>query len=130
MFQLIKEPPSHSLFILATTNVESVPITILSRCQRFDFQKIKKEDIVNALKNICNKENIFITGEALEEIAYLSEGGMRDALSLLDQLSKNGEEINLELIEKEIKTISLKTINELIDTLEEIDIDKFLIMLH
>ncbi len=126
----LEEPPSHVVFILATTNIESVPITILSRCQRFDFQKIKEDKLVENLKGVAEKENIKVTEEALLEIAYLAEGGMRDALSILDQLSKNKETITLELIEKEIKTISTKSINDLIDSIENNDISNFLNMVE
>ena len=122
----LEEPPAHSIFILATTNIENVPITILSRCQRFDFQKIKIEDIVSRLKTVCEKENIDIEEEALLEIAELSDGGMRDSLSLLDQLSKNGQKITLELIEKQIKTISQKSINDFLNTIEDNDFNKCL----
>ena len=121
----LEEPPTHTVFILATTNVENVPITILSRCQRFDFQKIKVEKIVELLTNVCEKENIKITEEALNEIAIVSEGGLRDALSLLDQLSKNECEITLELIENQIKVVSQKTINALLDTIEQNNFDEF-----
>ncbi len=119
----LEEPPAHSIFILATTNIENVPITILSRCQRYDFQKIKNEDIIKRLKEISELEKIEIDDDALEEIAYLSEGGMRDALSLLDQLSKVDQKITLELIEKQIKTISQKNIEELLNSIENNDID-------
>ena len=122
----LEEPPAHSIFILATTNIENVPITILSRCQRFDFQKIKIDDIVNRLKIVCKKENIDIDDEALQEIAELSDGGMRDSLSLLDQLSKNGQKITLKLIEKQIKTISQKSINDFLNTIEDNDFNKCL----
>ncbi len=122
----LEEPPAHSIFILATTNIENVPITILSRCQRFDFQKIKIDDIVNRLKTVCEKESIDIEDEALQEIAELSDGGMRDSLSLLDQLSKNGQKITLELIEKQIKTISQKSINDFLNTIEDNDFNKCL----
>ncbi len=122
----LEEPPAHSIFILATTNIENVPITILSRCQRFDFQKIKIDDIVDRLKIVCEKENIDIEDEALQEIAELSDGGMRDSLSLLDQLSKNGQKITLELIEKQIKTISQKSINDFLNTVEDNDFNKCL----
>ena len=122
----LEEPPSHIVFILATTNIENVPITILSRCQRFDFQKIKIDYLVNTLKNICEKENINIDDDALTEIAYLSEGGMRDALSLLDQLSKSNEKITLDYIENQIKIISQKSIDEIIQSLEDNNTEKFL----
>ncbi len=122
----LEEPPSHTIFIMATTNVENVPITILSRCQRFDFQKIKVSDLVNRLKEICELEKIAIDDDALTEIAYLSEGGLRDALSLLDQLSKNNQKISLNLIEEQIKTVSQRGINEIIDTIEENNVEKCL----
>jgi len=122
----LEEPPKHAVFILATTNIENVPITILSRCQRYDFQKIKIDDIVKRLKEICQKENIDIEDEALIEISYLSEGGMRDALSLLDQLSKTNQKITLELVEKQIKTVSNKSLNDIFSTIEDNNIDNFL----
>lgn len=125
----LEEPPKHAIFILATTNIENVPITILSRCQRYDFQKIKVEDIVKRLQEICKNENIDIEEQALTEISYLSEGGLRDALSLLDQLSKNEKKITLEIVENQIKMVSIKTINELLETLENNDIDNFLKMI-
>ena len=122
----LEEPPTHAIFILATTNIENVPITILSRCQRFDFQKITINDIVIAMKDICQKEKIDITDEALNEIAYLSDGGMRDALSLLDQLSKNKEKITIDLVENQIKTVSRKSIDTIINSLENNDVETFL----
>ncbi len=126
----LEEPPAHSIFILATTNIENVPITILSRCQRYDFQKIKIDDIINRLKYICELEKIDADDEALNEIAYLSEGGMRDALSLLDQLSKSNQKITLELIEKQIKTISQKNIDELLTSIEDNDVEKCLNLIN
>jgi len=122
----LEEPPKHAIFILATTNIENVPITILSRCQRYDFQKIKVEDIVKRLNEICEKENIEIDNEALEEIAYISDGGMRDALSLLDQLSKNSQKITLELVEKQIKIVSKKMLTDLLDVIEDNNVEEFL----
>ena len=126
----LEEPPAHSIFILATTNIENVPITILSRCQRYDFQKIKIDDIINRLKYICELEKIDVDEDALTEIAYLSEGGMRDALSLLDQLSKSNQKITLELIEKQIKTISQKNIDELLTSIEDNNVEKCLNLIN
>ena len=122
----LEEPPKHAVFILATTNIENVPITVLSRCQRYDFQKIKIDFIVKRLKEICLQENIEIEDEALREIAYISEGGMRDALSLLDQLSKTKEKITQYLVEKQIKTVSNKSLSDLFDTFETNDVEKFI----
>ena len=122
----LEEPPSHVVFIFATTNVENVPITILSRCQRFDFRKISITDIVARLEDICKIEKIKIDKDAINEIAALSEGGMRDALSILDQLSKNDEKIDLSLVENQMKTVSSNTINEMLDNLEMNDPKKIL----
>ena len=119
----LEEPPAHVIFILATTNIESVPITILSRCQKFDFKRIDKNAIINHLKEICQKENINYDEEALNEIASLSDGGMRDALSILDQLSKTNSKITLEIVSNEIGTVSNKIIIDLIEAVDKNEID-------
>ncbi len=115
----LEEPPAHAVFIMATTNVENVPITILSRCQRFNFQKISLENLKKQIRKICDLEKIKITEEAIEEIAYLSEGGLRDALSLLDQLSSNEEEITAEKILENYGSISSKFVKDLLKELSE-----------
>ena len=122
----LEEPPAHAIFIMATTNVESVPITILSRCQRFNFKKIDFETIKNQLIKICDNEKIKITDEAVNEIAYLSEGGLRDALSLLDQLSSENEEITLDNILANYGSISSLFIKNLIDSIEKNDAEKII----
>lgn len=85
LLKTLEEPPSHVIFILATTEPHKIPATILSRCQRFDFKSLDKADIVERLQYVLNAENIKATPEAVDLIAESSEGGMRDALSLLDQ---------------------------------------------
>ena len=85
LLKTLEEPPKHVVFILATTEPYKLPNTILSRCQRFDFQAISLDDITKRLKLVCSDENINITDEAIHQIASSAEGGMRDALSLLDQ---------------------------------------------
>ena len=88
----LEEPPSNVVFILATTDIQSVPITVLSRCQRFDFKPITVENIVSRLSYVCKQEKIKISDDALNEIALMSNGGLRDALSILDQISsKDGK---------------------------------------
>lgn len=119
----LEEPPAHAVFIMATTNVESVPITILSRCQRFNFKKIALNDLVKQINYVCNSENIKITEDAVLEIANISEGGMRDALSLLDQLAANGEEITVDKILVNYGSISLKFIKDLLTYVEKKDIN-------
>jgi DNA polymerase III subunit gamma/tau len=86
LLKTLEEPPAHSIFILATTELHKVPETIISRCQRFDFHRLNQEQIVERLKQICKKEKIEIEEEALMSIALEAEGGMRDAESLLDQI--------------------------------------------
>jgi DNA polymerase-3 subunit gamma/tau len=87
LLKTLEEPPEHVKFIFATTEVHKVPATILSRCQRFDFKRIQVEVIMDNLKSICVKENLKANEEALFAIAKASQGSMRDALSVLDQLS-------------------------------------------
>ncbi len=122
----LEEPPSHVVFILATTNIEDVPITVLSRCQRLDFQKIANKDIINQLKKICNEENISISESAIEEIANYSDGGMRDALSILDQLSKLNRKVEYEDVINILGTISNADIKLLIDSINENNVEKII----
>ena len=117
----LEEPPAHVVFILATTNIESVPITILSRCQRFDFKKINEEDILKQMEDICEKEGISYDVEGLREIAILSDGGLRDALSVLDQVSKNATTITSDLVIKEVGSISNKNIADLVEAIDNFD---------
>ena len=86
LLKTLEEPPSHIIFILATTEPHKIPATILSRCQRFDFKKISTDDIVSRLRFISSKEGINITDEVLTEIANVSDGGLRDSISLMDQI--------------------------------------------
>lgn len=87
LLKTLEEPPSHVIFILATTEFYKVPATIISRCQCLTFKRISKEGLIKRIKEVANLENIKITDEAVEEIAIYSEGGMRDALGMLDKLA-------------------------------------------
>lgn len=99
LLKTLEEPPEHVIFILATTEPQKLPITIISRCQRFDFKKINIEKIIERLEYISKKEKIKISKDALEEIAKISDGAMRDAIGLLDQLSSyTNKEINVDNI--------------------------------
>ncbi len=92
LLKTLEEPPAHVKFILATTESHKIPPTILSRCQRFDFKRISVETIIANLQGICKKENVDAQDEALFAIAKASQGSMRDALSILDQLSSFGSQ--------------------------------------
>ncbi len=103
LLKTLEEPPAHVKFIFATTEVHKIPMTILSRVQRFDFKKISRKDMVNRLDEICKNENCSITNEALSAIAYEGDGSMRDALSLLDKVvsfSDNSKALDLATIEE------------------------------
>lgn len=114
LLKTLEEPPSHIIFILATTEPHKIPATIISRCQRFDFKRIPEESIVNRLKFICEKENIICEEEALHEIARLSDGGMRDAISLLDQTYSYADE-----------KITVKDIHEVNGSVSQYDLKDF-----
>ena len=86
LLKTLEEPPSHVIFILATTEPHKIPETILSRCQRYDFKKISEKDIYERIKYICKEEKIEIEEEAIKLISKVSDGGLRDSISLLDQL--------------------------------------------
>lgn len=89
----LEEPPEHVVFILATTEVYKLPATILSRCQRFDFRRIDSGEIINRLKYVAGLENLTITDDAATLIASAADGGMRDALSILDLCASNNSNI-------------------------------------
>ncbi len=98
LLKIMEEPPAHVIFILATTEVHKVPATIISRCQRFDFRRIRIEDIVSRLEFIASQENIKLDNDAAVLIAKISDGGMRDALSLLDQCIAYSDNVDLKTV--------------------------------
>ncbi|MBU5626028.1 DNA polymerase III subunit gamma/tau [Oscillibacter sp. MSJ-2] len=90
LLKILEEPPEHLMFILATTELHKVPATILSRCQRFSFKRITPKDIEQRLLYVADKEQIDLTGDGAELLSRLSDGALRDALSLLDQCAASG----------------------------------------
>ena len=115
LLKTLEEPPKHIIFILATTEPHKIPSTILSRCQRFDFKKISVTDIKTRLNYICKEENINIEEEAIELIGKLSDGGMRDSVSLLDQLTAyTTEKITVNDVNNVYGTITEKEISDLL----------------
>ena len=126
----LEEPPHNVIFILATTEIQKVPITVLSRCQRFDFQRIDRNEIKEHLNNICKEEDIKCSEEALMEIAFLSDGCMRDALSILDQLSKISDEITIDIIKENYGTITDDDIEKIYVSILHNDLDSLLLKLN
>lgn len=98
LLKTLEEPPEHVKFILATTEVHKLPATILSRCQRFDFKRISPEDISSRLKTVAGNEGINLTNDGAMLIARVADGGMRDALSLLDRCASFGETVDEALV--------------------------------
>ena len=98
LLKIMEEPPAHVMFVLATTEVHKVPATIQSRCQRFDFKRINSDTIAKRLAYIADQEDFSATEEALTLIGKLADGGMRDALSLLDLCSSHNREITVETV--------------------------------
>jgi DNA polymerase III subunit gamma/tau len=115
LLKTIEEPPKHVIFILATTDPQKIPSTVLSRCQRFDFKKIPDEIIYEKLKEITKEEKISIEETVLLEIARISDGGLRDAIGLLDQLQSYVE-----------SKITINHFNEIVGIVNKKDLEKFL----
>ena len=115
LLKTLEEPPSHVVFILATTDPQKVPETIHSRCQRFDFRRISAESIVSRLGAICVSEDVEFEGEALDLIAHRAEGGMRNALTSLEQLIAFGEgKVTMEVAERLLGSIDTNDLAEIV----------------
>ena len=124
LLKTLEEPPAHVKFILATTEPQKLPATILSRCQRFDFKKISNEDISKRLKYVCDESKIEITKEALSIISVLAEGAMRDALSILERcLQEGNEKIDEDLVKDLVGIPKLTFISKILEAVIENDIE-------
>ncbi|MEE1013955.1 MAG: DNA polymerase III subunit gamma/tau [Clostridia bacterium] len=120
LLKTLEEPPKHALFILATTEPHKIPATVLSRCQRFDFRRIGVDDIAGRLSQIAKAEGIGATPDALELVAELGDGSMRDALSLLDQCAAFGyEELTTGLVTEIVGIADPKTLFAVADAVAE-----------
>ena len=127
LLKTLEEPPEHVKFILATTEPQKLPATILSRCQRFDFKKIKTKDIIKRLKFILEKENKELSDEIIDFIAMFSDGGLRDAINLLDQvLSLNNKDIKIEDVYNLIGLYNEDKLLDLFDSIFEGNIEESL----
>ncbi len=117
LLKTLEEPPAHAIFILATTEVHKIPATVLSRCQRHEFRRIPLIRIVEHLRTQAQSENIQVQEEALMLIARQSTGAMRDAISLLDQLSSTGQVITLEMAQEVLGTAASQSVLDVVNTL-------------
>jgi DNA polymerase-3 subunit gamma/tau len=115
LLKTLEEPPQHVIFILCTTEPQKIPATIHSRCQRFDFKSISQADIIDKLFEIAEQEEIQISEEAVKQIANYADGGLRDAISLLDQVyAYSPKEINLDDVNEICGTVSMVKLIEMV----------------
>ncbi len=121
LLKTLEEPPAHAIFILATTEIHKIPATVLSRCQRHEFRRVPVDDIVGQLKRIAESEGLSAEPEALTLIARQSAGGMRDAISLLDQMASTGKEITLDLTQSVLGTATSQTVIALVEAVQQRD---------
>ncbi|MDX9690979.1 MAG: DNA polymerase III subunit gamma/tau [Acholeplasmataceae bacterium] len=130
LLKTLEEPPKHVIFILATTEIHKIPATILSRCQRFDFKNIETGDIVLKLNEIVKKENINITPEAIYAVAESAEGGLRDAISLLDQaISYADQKIEEDDIHQVFGSLSKQSLVKLLSAISNKEISNAMVIL-
>lgn len=131
LLKTLEEPPSHVIFVLATTEPHKIPLTILSRCQRFDFRRIGLNDIVTRLMTVAADLGINVEEEALTVIAKAAEGGMRDALSVLDQcISFGGDKVSLEDVNDVLGTVDSELLFRMADFCRSFDVSNGLRMVN
>jgi DNA polymerase-3 subunit gamma/tau len=130
LLKTLEEPPRHAVLILATTEYEKLPATITSRAQRFLFKKISKIKILEKLKEIVSNEKINITEDALELVALAADGSLRDAESILDQISGYPSKIDLETAERLIGRVGLKVIEHLSELILKNSLNESLVYLR
>ncbi len=130
LLKTLEEPPAHVIFILATTEVHKLPATILSRCQRFDFRRIDSEKIAERIQYVAEKEGLTVTDDASTLIASVADGGMRDALSILDLCASNNKNIDENTVETVCAMAGNDYLIDLTDCLKQGDTEKALILIE
>ena len=120
LLKTLEEPPDYAYFILATTELNKVPATIQSRCQRFPFRSVREEDIIRHLQYIADQEKVMIDRAALRAIAHHAQGGMRDAISLLDQL-RSLEKITVEHVKQRLGETGQEYVESILEAIEQND---------
>lgn len=130
LLKTLEEPPKHVVFILATTEPHKIPLTIISRCQRFDFKPISSQAIVERMRTIIDQEKVSVSSDALETVALAAEGGMRDALSILDQaISYSGESVTLQDVLAVTGGVSQQVLTDIVQKMYEQDVQEALKLL-
>lgn len=129
LLKTLEEPPSHVVFLLATTEVNKIPATILSRCQKFEFKKISSENIAKRLKFVAKEENIFLEEVATDVIANCAEGAMRDALSILDKCASLNNNVTADLVCSTLFVADEKTIVDICESIINKDLNRAIYLL-
>lgn len=129
LLKTLEEPPEHVIFILATTEVHKLPATILSRCQRFDFRRIDNEKICERIQYIARNENLEVTDNAATLIAAAADGGMRDALSILDLCASSSREIDEAVVESVCAMAGNEYLLQLADAIVNKDTEQALVLI-
>lgn len=130
LLKTLEEPPKHVVFILATTEPHKIPLTIISRCQRFDFKPITSQTIVERMRTIIDQEEVSVSADALETVALAAEGGMRDALSILDQaISYSGESVALQDVLAVTGAVSQQVLTDIVRKMYEQNVQESLKLL-
>ena len=130
LLKTLEEPPPHVIFILATTEPHKIPATIHSRCQRFDFKRVTDSDIVKRLREVADGSGIAADDDALQLIAVQADGGMRDALSLLDQCGVMAERVSAETVRSVLGIVGREALRELVKAVGEGNVTKALELLE
>ncbi|HSJ59278.1 MAG TPA: DNA polymerase III subunit gamma/tau [Anaerolineae bacterium] len=122
LLKTLEEPPPHVIFVLVTTDPQKIPATITSRCQRFDFRRVGLQDLVGRLRYIATQEDLEVEQQALELIAHQSTGAVRDAISLLDQMTSYGDKITLDQVQMVLGTVAGEAAGRLVACLAGDDV--------
>lgn len=130
LLKTLEEPPEHAIFILATTEIYKIPLTILSRCQRFDFKRIEVSEIVSRLKYVLDQEVISYEEEALIKIAKLADGGMRDALSIVEKVKSYNPKITIGAVNDSLQLVGESQMEQLLDLLIQGDLNHVVAFWH
>ena len=126
MLKLLEEPPARTIFIFCTTDPQKIPATILSRVQKYDFCRISREGIVARLKYICGQEKLSADDDALEYLATLAAGGMRDAISLMDKCFSYSKNLTLKRVSEALGIVSYDTLLNILTEVKNADVEAVL----
>lgn len=130
LLKTIEEPPPHTIFVLATTAYRKIPVTVLSRCQHLTFRRIPRDIIVERLKHICQVEGVNISDDAVDIIAKYSDGSMRDALTLLEQVCSFSDNITAKDVTDLLGISDLKMVSDLAEAIFDSDQKRIFYLIH